>query len=151
MADRLRAALARISLGAMGLCLLAMVSLDAWQVIQRYGLGTSWPWAGDVSIILMLTLAWIGAGHLWLTRGHIAVDLLPAEGTAARVLSVLFDLGVLIGGLILIPMTWETMAAYSFIELPTMPLPGSVKYMPVAAGLIFLTLASALMLIPRRR
>ncbi|MCE8009640.1 TRAP transporter small permease subunit [Aestuariivita sp.] len=142
--------LARASLWAMGLCLLVLVTLDFWQVIQRYVLGVSWPWAGDVSIILLLGLAWIGAGHLWLTRRHIAVDLLGAGARMTRALTVLFDLTVLIGGLVLLPLIFDTMAAFSFIDLPTLPVSGAIKYAPVAVGTGFLCLAAALMLVLRR-
>lgn len=146
----LRMALAQVSLWAMGLCLLALVGLDFWQVVQRYVLGQSWPWAGDVGVILLLTLAWIGAGHLWLSRGHIAVEFLPLTSLWSRVLRVAFDLIAVIGGAILIPMTWDTMVAYSFIDLPTLPVSGAVKYAPVAAGLTFLTASAALVLFSRR-
>lgn len=150
MTERLRAGLARISLWAMALCLLALVTLDFWQVIQRYLLGASWPWAGEVGIILLLSLAWIGAGHLWLVRGHIAVDLIAGGTRAARILSVAFDAVVLGGGLILMPLIFDTMAAYSFIDLPTLPVSGAVKYAPLAAGTLFLCVAAALMLVTRR-
>lgn len=146
MLERLRAGLARVSLWAIGLCLVALVALDFWQVIQRYVLGVSWPWAGDLSIILLLALAWIGAGHLWLARGHIAVDLLPF---GARLLP-LFDLVVLVGGALLLPLIWETMAAYSFIDLPALNVSGAVKYWPLLAGTGFLCVAAALMLVVRR-
>ena len=129
---------------------MALVALDFWQVIQRYLLGVSWPWAGDVSIVLLLSLAWIGAGHLWLVRGHIAVDLLAANPRISRALAVVFDLAVLIGGAILLPLIFETMAAYSFIDLPTLPVSGSIKYAPVAVGTGFLCLAAGVMLVTRR-
>ena len=146
VADR---ALRRGSAVAMGLCLATLVGLDAAQVALRYGLGRGWPWAGDVSVILLLTLAWLGAGHLWLARGHIAVDLVDGTGPAGRALAVAFDLVALIGGLVLLPMTVATMQAYSFIDLPVLPLPGSVKYAPVALGLAFVTLAAAIALARR--
>ena len=150
MRETIRKTLAHISLWAMGLCLTTLVSLDFWQVIQRYALGQSWPWAGDVSVILLLTLAWIGAGYLWLVNGHIAVDFLPLKDTQLNALKTVFDGVVLIGGVVLIPMTWDTMQAYSFIDLPTLPVSGSIKYVPVAVGLGFLTLAAALTFLKHR-
>lgn len=150
MLEAIHGALVRASLWMMGLCLLALVSLDFWQVIQRYVLGVSWPWAGDVSIVLLLTLAWIGAGHLWLTRAHIAVDFLAARPHVSRALTILFDLIVLAGGAILMPLIYDTMVAYSVIDLPTLPVTGSIKYAPVAAGTAFLCVAAAIMLLSRR-
>jgi len=135
----------------MALCLILLVGIDFSQVVLRYGFGMGWPWAGDVSIILLLSLAWIGAGHLWLTRGHIAVDLIAPASRTGRGFWLAFDLLVLIGGAVLLPMTLTTMQAYSFIELPTLPLPGSIKYMPVAAGIAFVVLAAGVVLIRRLR
>lgn len=143
--------LVRVSAVLMGLLLITLVAIDFGQVVLRYGFGMGWPWAGDLSIILLLTLAWIGAGHLWLTRGHIAVDLIAEVSRAGRALRVVFDLMVLLGGLILVPMTFRTMQAYGVIDLPALPLPASVKYMPVAVGMCFVVLASALVLVRRLR
>ncbi len=135
----------------MGAILAGLVALDVAQVVMRYGFGTGWPWAGDVAVIALLTLAWIGAGHLWLTRGHIAVDLIAPDSRAGRALRLAFDVVALAGGLILLPMTARTMEAYGFIDLPVLPLPGSVKYLPVALGLGFVALAAALLLLGRLR
>ncbi len=141
--------LCRVSAIFMGLCLIALVGIDFAQVVLRYGFGIGWPWAGDVSIILLLTLAWIGAGHLWLTRGHIAVDLIAPASRLGRVLWLGFDILVLVGGIVLLPMTLKTMQAYGFIDLPALPFSASVKYMPVAAGIAFVVLAAAIVLIRR--
>jgi TRAP-type C4-dicarboxylate transport system permease small subunit len=149
--DGLADILRRVSAVFMALCLVALVGIDFAQVVLRYGLGTGWPWAGDLSIVLLLSLAWIGAGHLWLVRGHIAVDLILGDSRLGRTLALAFDLLVLVGGAVLLPMTVRTMQAYSFIDLPALPLPGSVKYMPVAAGIAFLVLAAALVLAQRLR
>lgn len=147
--DGLAALLIRASGVAMGAVLAALVALDVAQVALRYGPGWGWPWAGDVSVILLLTLAWLGAGHLWLARGHIAVDLIAPASRAGWALWLAFDVAVLAGGLALLPMTLRTMEAYGFIDLPVLPLPGSVKYMPVAAGIAFVTLAAAIVLLRR--
>lgn len=147
--DRVAGILSGVSAVFMGLCLIVLVGIDFAQVVLRYGFGLGWPWAGDVSIILLLSLAWIGAGHLWLKRGHIAVDLIAPASRAGRALWLLFDLLVLVGGAVLLTMTVKTIQAYSFIDLPALPLPGSVKYMPVAAGILFVVLSAGLVLIRR--
>ena len=147
--DALAAALLHASAAAMGAILAALVALDVAQVVLRYGAGRGWPWAGDLSVILLLTLAWIGAGHLWLARGHIAVDLIAPASRAGRALWLAFDAAVLAGGIALWPMTLRTMAAYGFIDLPALPLAASAKYLPVAAGTAFAALAAAILLVRR--
>lgn len=136
----------------MALILLALVTLDALQVVLRYLLGTGWPWAGDLAVILLLSLAWIGAGHLWLLGAHVAVDLIPDRPPLRAALDAAFGAAVVLGGIVLVPLTLETIAAYGAIDLPALPLPASVKYLPVAAGTLYVIAAAALRLAaPRAR
>lgn len=141
-AGRAAGALAAASGAAMGAVLVALVCLDVAQVALRYGLGIGWPWAGDLGTIGLLTLAWIGAGHLWLRGAHIAVDLLPAR--AGRVMGHVFALAALAAAGIALPMTWEVVGLYGTIDLPALPLPMSAKYVPVLGGLIWLVAAIVL-------
>ena len=138
-AGRLADALAAASGAAMGVILLVLVALDAAQVVMRYALGAGWPWAGDLTIVLLLTMAWIGAGHLWLRGAHIAVQLLPAP--AARAAGLAFALATLAGAALVLPMAWDTMAVYATIDLPALPLPASAKFAPVVGGLAWLAAA----------
>ena len=130
----------------MAAILLALVSLDAAQVTLRYLLGAGWPWAGDLAVILLLSLAWIGAGHLWWTGAHVAVDLLTDRPRLRAGLRAVFGVTVVAGGIALVPMTARAMAAYGLIDLPALPLPASAKYLPVAVGASYAVLAAALRL-----
>ena len=128
----------------MGTLLLALVSLDVAQVVLRYGMGGGWPWAGDATIVGLLTLAWLGAGHLWLRGAHIAVTLLPprARPTAHVVITAL----LLLACGIAVPMVWESVRLYAAIDLAALPLPMAAKYVPVLGGLIWLMTAALLRL-----
>jgi C4-dicarboxylate transporter DctQ subunit len=132
-------ALAAVSGWAMGAVLAALVALDVAQVVLRYGLGLGWPWAGDLSIIGLLTLAWLGAGHLWLRGAHIAVDLLPPG--ASRGAGAAFALAALAASVVALPMTWEAVRLYAAIDLAALPLPMAAKYVPVLGGLVWLIAA----------
>ena len=145
--ERVRRACLRVSAGALGALLAALVALDFAQVLMRYALGRGWPWAGDVSIILLLSLAWLGAAHLWLDRGHIAVALVPVGTGLHRVLSTLWSFAALAGAVALAPHLIDTISAYAMIDLPALALPASAKYLPVAAGLALLVAAAALDLV----
>ena len=143
-AGRLADALAGASGAAMGAVLVALVALDVAQVVLRYGFGAGWPWAGDLTIVLLLTLAWLGAGHLWLRGTHIAASLLPER--AAGVAGAAFAVVALLGIVVVMPMAWGTMLLYAGIDLPALPLPAAVKFAPVVAGLAWLGVAIALRL-----
>ncbi len=143
----IKAVVLKLSTAVLAACLLALVTLDFLQVVLRYLFGAGWPWAGDLSIVLILMLAWVGAGHLWLLGGHIAVDLTAGNRRLFRYLQILFGLAVVGGGLVLLPMTVETMSAYGAIDLPALPLPASVKYLPVAVGTLYLVAAASLVLV----
>lgn len=136
--------LTRLSGAAIGLLLAVLLAIAFAEVVMRYLLGSGWPWGGTVSVIVLLFLAWIGAGHLWLTGGHIAVTLMGAR--AQVLLARVFGLAVIGGGLVLLPMTLDTMEAYSFIDLPALGISASVKYLPVAFGTGYLVCAACLVL-----
>lgn len=140
--DHLVACVLAVSGAALGLILTALVCIAFGDVVLRYLFGGGWAWSGTVSTVLLLWLAWIGAGHLWLADGHIAVTLTGAR--ARRWLMRLFGLVVIGGGLILVPMALRTMEAYSFIDLPVLGWTASVKYLPVAVGTGYLVAAAAL-------
>ena len=128
------------SAAIMGARLVALVSLDFLQVVLRYLLGDGFTWGGDVAVILLLTLAWLGAGHAWLARSHIAVELfaLPPALRAA------LDVVAIAGALILAPQLVATIDAFGFIDLPSLPVSASVKYWPVALGVAFVAIAAAI-------
>lgn len=146
-ATAVKAVALKLSTATLAACLLALVTLDFLQVVLRYLFGAGWPWAGDLSIVLILMLAWVGAGHLWLLGGHIAVDLTAGYPALFRRLQILFGLAAVGGGLVLLPMTVETMSAYGAIDLPALPLPASVKYFPIAVGTAYLVAAAGLVLV----
>lgn len=145
-ADRLGRGLAAASGALLALILLALVTLDALQVALRYLLGTGWPWAGDLAVILLLSLAWIGAGHLWLGGGHVAVDLLPDRPRLRAALDAAFGLCVVLGGLLLLPLALDTLAVYGTIALPALPVPASAKYVPVVLGTLYVVVAAVIRL-----
>ena len=149
LAGRLADALHAASGAAMGALLIVLVGIDVMQVALRYGFGVGWPWAGDLTIVLLLSLAWIGVGHLWLSGGHIGVRLLPPQ--AARVADGAFALLALAAILLAVPMTWQAVGLYAAIDLPALPLPMAAKYVPVLGGLVWLGAAIALRLLARRR
>ena len=142
--SRLTDALIAASGWAMGALLLALVSLDLAQVMLRYGVGGGLPWAGDATIVGLLTLAWLGAGHLWLRGAHVAVAHLPPK--AARAAHVAVTAFLLLACGVAAPMVWEAVRLYAAIDLAALPLPMAAKYVPVLGGLIWLMAAALLRL-----
>ena len=147
-AGRAADALAAASGAAMGAILVALVALAAAQVALRYALGAGWPWAGDLTIILLLTLAWLGAGHLWLRAAHVGVSLLPARAAARA--DAAFALLALLAIGVALPMVWGAVRLGAAIDLPALPLPMSAKFVPVLGGLILLAAAILLRAAARR-
>lgn len=146
--EAVRSALLRLSAVLAGGLLAALVTLDAVQVVLRYALGRGFAWGGEVAAILLITLTWVGAGHLWLARSHVAVDLFGLGGTWVR---GAIDAGLVAGALALLPALASTVQGFGFIELPALGVPASIKYWPVAGGVAFLGVAAALDLALLRR
>ena len=139
MIDTVRRVLLGASATVMGLLLAALVTLDFLQVVLRYMLGDGFVWGADVSVIALLTLAWLGAGHAWLARAHIAIALFEQP----RWIRIATDLAVIAGAVALAPLLLQTIDAYGFIDLPSLPVTAAVKYWPVAGGAAFLAVAAA--------
>lgn len=146
MEAAIRSTLAWLCRGVIGLLVAVLVILAALQVILRYGFGAALLWVEEVSVILLIWLAWIGIDYLWLTRAHIVVDLVPAmlDETGRRRLAWLADALALIGGTALFIMSLETVAIFSGMDLGSIEINAAVKYYPIPAGSAGLALAAAL-------
>jgi TRAP-type C4-dicarboxylate transport system permease small subunit len=126
---------------AIGLALLLLVLLEASMVVLRYGFATGVPWAGEVAVLLMMTMAWCGLPLLWLKGGHIAVDMLGARGEAWRKrLPLVLDLGMLPATAVLMWATWRAIEAFSFMDMAVLPVAQSIKLWPIMIGAVLLAL-----------
>jgi TRAP-type C4-dicarboxylate transport system permease small subunit len=146
---RLRGVLETVFRALLGLLLLAMVALDGGQVLLRYVFSSGVVWGGDVSALLLLTLGWLGAPALWLNRSHIAVDLFPGSALGGRAARAVLDIVMIAGGVWLFHASLGALEAYSFIDLPVLPLSASVKYLPITVGAALLALVALLNLLDR--
>lgn len=124
----------------MAVLVVALVALDFTRVVLRYLVGEGFAWAPDLAVVWLIALAWIGAGHLWLARSHIAIDLFAPP----RWLRALVDAVVVAGTVALVPLVAKTIDAYGFIDLPALPASAAVKYWPIMGGVVFLGLAALL-------
>jgi len=130
----------------LGITLIALVSLETWQVVLRYVFGQGIVWGRDVATLLLISLAWIGAPYLWLTRGHIAVDVLVTilSARTGLVLDRVIHLVTVIVSLAFVAITIPTIEAFGLIDLPALGTSGAIKFYPLLAGGILLALAALL-------
>lgn len=142
----IRMALVWLCERVIGLLVAAMAGLAVLQVVLRYGFGAALLWVEEVSVILLIWLAWIGITYLWLTRAHILVDLVPAmlDEAGRRRLASLIDLLALAGGGALFVVSLDTVAIFSGMDLGSIALDAAVKYYPITAGAAGLAAAAAL-------
>jgi TRAP-type C4-dicarboxylate transport system permease small subunit len=135
------------------LLLFALVALTLTQVALRYLAGAALPWAEEAAIVLMILLAWIGVGLLWLRDAHIGIDVLPEKlgPRGRRALLAAIDGLAIAAGLGLAFVAEGTIEVYWSIDLLALGLPAAVKYLPVQAGAALLALCAALRLARRLR
>jgi TRAP-type C4-dicarboxylate transport system permease small subunit len=150
---RAEAALDRLLAILLPLLLAALVGLTLTQVALRYLAGAALPWAEEAAIVLLILLAWIGVGLLWLRDAHIGIDVLPSKlgPRARRALLAAIDLLAIAAGLGLAFVAEGTIEVYWSIDLLALGLPAAVKYLPVQAGAALLALCAALRLARRLR
>lgn len=144
-AARLRRLFLGLTRHAIGAGLAFIAALAVLQVVLRYVFADSITWVEEVSVLVLLWIAWVGAIHLWLARGHIAVDLLiPAAGPWRRGLAAVLDIAAIVFGLALVWAADATIAAFGGVVMGSLELPGEVKFYPIAAGGAGLALAGLL-------
>ncbi len=115
----------------MGVILCTLVILEFVQVAMRYIFDQGLFWAADVTLLLLLSLGWLGAAHLWFIKQHLTLRLfdrwlMPYQ----QALDGLVDLLAVLGALYLIPGFIDTLKIYAKIELAVLPVSAAVIYIP---------------------
>jgi len=146
MEARLRQFLAWVLSRAIGGIVLGLVGLAFVQVVLRYVFSSAILWVEEVSVMALIWMVWLGIVYLWLTRAHIAVDLIGGalSAPAQRRLAFAIDVLALIGGVTLTWISLETLNIYSGMELGSLEMDASTKYIPVTVGGAGLALAALL-------
>lgn len=132
--------------GILGALVTGSVALAFLQVVFRYVFNAAIVWVEEISVMALIWLAWTGVVYLWLSQGHIAVDILGQAVSAANLgrLAVAIDLLALAGGIALFLVSRETLEIFSGMSLGSLEIDASYKYWPIAAGGLGLALAAVL-------
>ena len=146
METRLRAGFALLLERLIGALVLFLVALAFMQVVLRYGFSAAILWVEEISVMALIWLAWLGIPSLWLSRSHIAVDLLPTllPPAAERRLRLAIELLGLLAGATLASISLETLEMYADMDLGSLEIDASLKYVPVTVGGVGLALAALL-------
>jgi TRAP-type C4-dicarboxylate transport system permease small subunit len=134
--------LARAAILVAGVAMVAMVLIVAWGVFGRFVLNDTPAWA-EASALLLLGWVILGAAAAGVREGfHMGFDtlrdVLPAPLT--RVFKVLSDLVVTIFGLAMAVYGADLALEVWDATLPTLGLPGTVEYLPLALGGVLIAL-----------
>jgi TRAP-type C4-dicarboxylate transport system permease small subunit len=146
MEFRLRGIYAKLLGSTIGLCAMTMAGLAVLQVVLRYIFASSLMWVEEVSVIIMLWMTWLGGSLLWLTRGHIVVDLLTNQFSPRmqKTIASLIDILVIILTGTLFVISQETLRTLAGLELDSLPIYLTIKYYPVPFGALGLVMAAIL-------
>jgi len=130
----------------LGVAVALLATGAAAQVALRYLFEAPLSWIEPLSILLMIWMAWVGAAYLWLTRRHIAVDLLSSAFPPhwRRRMAVAMDAVAIGVGSTIFAMSFQTFRAFAGMNFGDMDLDITVKYEPIATGALLLALAGAL-------
>jgi TRAP-type C4-dicarboxylate transport system permease small subunit len=127
-----------------GLSMLVLTALACLQVLLRYGFGASLFWVEEISVMLMIWMAWLGASLLWLKSGHLGVDLL-IQNRSPRTKAIMArttDLMVATGSIALALASLRTLQAFQGMSLGTLDIDASIKYLPIPVGALCLAAAA---------
>ena len=134
--ERLLSGLATLALWVSGAGLTLMTIIIFWQVFSRYVLNHSPSWTEAFSVLLMGWFIFLGAAVGVRERTHLGFDVLlyflPSSAKAvlrsiSDVVVLAFGAGMIVYGIQLARLTWETV-------MPSLLLPGGVSFLPVVLG-----------------
>jgi TRAP-type C4-dicarboxylate transport system permease small subunit len=125
-------------------CLASLLAVVVYGVVLRYGFDHAPPFVEQVALLLVISVAMFGASAGVRDAGHIGLDsavrLLPIKAqfwckALVHILSAVFALSLLVGG---IEMAHSTEAT----TIPTLGISEAVRYVPVIAAGVLITLFS---------
>lgn len=147
-ASRAAAALEAALSHLLAATLVALVVMDAIFVLLRYVFGIGVAWGSDVGLLLLMLLAWLGLPLLWLKGSHIAIDLLSGRSSARvkQIATAALHVAFAVFAAALAFVAVQAMEAFSFIDMPSLPVSAAIKIAPILAGAGLSVVAAALRL-----
>jgi TRAP-type C4-dicarboxylate transport system permease small subunit len=143
-----RKALHLLLRAVLGVTLVLLVVLELVEILFRYFFLATLQWSSDVSGLLLLTLGWLGAAHLWLIKNHLTVDLFAGRNLQLqRKLRMLPDVLMLMAAMWLLPVVVQTMRIYDSMVMPALNAPASIKFIPTVVSLPLLLSAAVVNLV----
>ena len=132
----------------LGATLVTLITLDSTLVVLRYQFGVGVAWGGDVGILLLMALAWLGLPLLWLRAGHLAMDVVSGAVSPVlkRAAAISLQLAFGAASIALAIVGLETLEAFSFIDMPSLPVSQSIKIAPIVTGAVLGVAAAAVRL-----
>ncbi|PRY95721.1 TRAP-type C4-dicarboxylate transport system permease small subunit [Hasllibacter halocynthiae] len=127
--------------------LVALIALEAAQVLLRYGFGAGLAWGRDVGGLLLFSLAWLGLPLLWLKRAHLSLSLWRLPAGVERLWDRAIDATALAAGAALLVFLLQAAAAFRFIDMAALGTDASIRTWPLIAGTCLWNLAALLNLV----
>ena len=129
-----------------GLCVAVLVGLALFQVVLRYVFASSLIWVEEVSVMIMIWMAWLGVSLLWLQGSHICLDIVLTKlsASAKHSFAYFMDILIMIAAATLFVVSLETVRAFVGLELSALSIDLSIKYYPVTVGSVCLIFAALL-------
>lgn len=136
-------ALARVLWCALGAILIAIFSLNLYQVGGRYLFGVGAVWIPDLTRLLFIWMVFLGTALMHQRKRHLVIDvlLLKFPGPARRMIEALIGLGMLGLAGVMAFVGWRIMQIRMDIPYTGLEIPTGYAYLavPVAATLMALT------------
>jgi len=140
---RIRQQVLAVTSRLLGMTLCLLVLLECIEIVLRYSFATTLLWSTDISALLLLLLGWLGAGHLWIAKSHLVVDLFPGRFPLFfKLVNIAAEVTMLLGIIWITPKLMQTMAIYAEMIMPALEVSASVRFIPLVIGLLLISLGS---------
>lgn len=143
--ERCLDALAVISTWISSLSMVVLVSTFGWLVYGRYILNDTPTWVEQLALLLIITIAFMSSATGVRERTHLAVDIVPMMCSPRVKLILRLCCDFILGGFgLMMAIYANDLAQFSWYkEIPLIEIPEGVRYIPVVASGVLITLYTA--------
>jgi len=140
--DRSLDVLAMVGTYISALAMVVLVSTFGWLVYGRYVLNDTPTWVEQLALLLIITIAFMSSATGVRERTHLAVDIVPQMCGPRMKLVLRLACDFILGGFgLLMAIYANDLAVFSWYkEIPLIEIPEGVRYIPVVASGVLITL-----------
>ncbi len=134
-------AIAFLAMVISGICIVLLIASFGWLVYGRYILDNTPTWVEQMSMLLIVTITFLGAAVGIHERTHLSMEILSllVSEKVNKVLDIIIDFFLASFGFAMFYYCWELVSFGWYRLIPLLNIPDGIRYVPVmvSGALVF--------------